>query len=421
VAKRYLRPPSNEVHFGGVRLLSSHRITRIATVLGFAVVAILVSVGAVGAIDAIGSHAAHTVIGDTSIPRWVVPHGQGSAPVIPVSGGAAQGHGGFNGISCPTPNECVAVGADGSLGGVASTSRDGGNSFTQGAMAVGAPALLAIDCPSAVVCVAVGRGGSVKSSNAGSSWTSVSIASPNTTLLSVSCPSVHSCFSVGVSPGSNGPFSGQLLSSRDGGSTWTSLNLPASIGALGSVDCPSTTFCVAVGASIVVSTDGGTTWSARGVNGGTGVLRSVSCLSITTCVAVGPNPSVAQNLQSAAFEVLTTDGGTTWNPVSMPASSAMLNVVTCARGSNCEAAGSTIGPLPSRILTSSDGGASWSSPPSLTNVLTAISAVSCESATACVYVGTKDGRPVVVGTSGSTVTNGQQVSQLVRTQKDVLR
>jgi photosystem II stability/assembly factor-like uncharacterized protein len=383
--------------------------------------AVLISVGTVGAIDAVGSKVTHNFTIGSPIPRWVVPHGQGSAPVVPISGGAAQGHGGFNGISCPTPNECVAVGADGSFGGVSSTSRDGGNSFVQGAMAAGAPALLAIDCPSATVCVAVGRGGSVRSSNAGRSWTSVSIASPNTTLLSVSCPTVHLCFSVGVSPGSNGPFSGQLLSSADGGSTWASANLPASVGALGSVDCPSTTFCVAVGASIVVSTDGGTTWNVRGVNGGTGVLRSVSCLSSTTCVAVGPNPSVAQNLQSAAFEVLTTDGGATWNPVSMPASSGMLNVVTCASGSNCEAAGSTIGPLPSRILTSSDGGASWSSPPSLTNVLTAISAVSCGTASACVFVGTKDGRPVVVNTNGSTVTNGQPVSQLVRTQKDVLR
>lgn len=393
------------------------------------VVAAVVAAAAVGAIGTAG-HTRHPLTlnsPSTSSPitstvvRWHVPHGETGAPNVPVSGGATSGQGGFNAVSCSTVTNCVAVGADGSLQGVTSVSSDGGSTWTQGATAAGQPALFAVDCPSTTNCVAVGQGAAIHSTDGGATWTSVSVNSANTTLLSVSCPSVTLCVSVGVSPGVGGPYAGQLLVSTNGGASWSSAVLPLSVGALGSVDCPSMTFCVAVGSSIVVSTDGGVKWAVQGVQGGSGVLRSVSCVSETSCIAIGPNPAVAQNLESSAFAVTTSNAGETWTRVSMPASSATLDVVSCAPGSACEAAGSSLGSNGSLVLRSVDGGATWSPLSTPAANLTGISAVNCASASVCVFTGSQGLAPVIVSSNGNEVATGDSVAPQVLSQKDIFR
>lgn len=395
-------------------------------VCGAVVVVVAAAVGAIGASSdtrpspslsspTTSSSPASTVV------RWRVPHGETGAPSVPVSGGATSGQGGFNAVSCSTLTNCVAVGADGSLQGVTSVSSDGGNTWTQGATAAGEPALFAVDCPSSTNCVAVGQGAAIDSTDGGATWTSVSVNSANTTLLSVSCPSVTLCVSVGVSPGVGGPYAGQLLVSTNGGASWSSAVLPPSVGALGSVDCPSTTFCVAVGASIVVSTDGGVKWVIKNVDGGTGVLRSVSCVSQTSCTAIGPNPAVAQNLESSAFSVTTSNAGETWTPVSMPASSATLDMISCAPGSVCEAVGSSFGSNGSLVFKSADGGATWSPLSAPVADLTGISGVSCISASACVYTGNQGRTPVIVSSGGNEVATGTSVAPQVHSQKDMFK
>jgi hypothetical protein len=379
-----------------------------------------VSVGAVATVHHLSATPSSTTSSTNEVVRWRVPHGQTLAPVVPISGGATAGEGGFNGVSCPTANKCVAVGGDNSLDGVASVSNDGGSTWSQGALAAGEPDLFGVDCPSATECVAVGRGASVKSTDGGATWKSVSLTSQNTTLLSVSCPNTTLCVSVGVSPSTGGPYGGDLLVSNNGGTSWSSASLPASAGALGSVDCPSATFCVAVGASIVVSTDGAKKWDLEGVQGGSGVLRSVSCESVTSCIALGPNPAVAQDLQSGAFEVTTNDGGHTWTSNSTPPSSAALDVITCVRGSTCEAVGSSFGTNGSLVLRTGDNGSTWTSI-SVPSNLTGISTVSCPSSSSCVYAGSQDGSPVVVGSSGNQVTSTQTVTSQVRTPKELFR
>ena len=323
----------------------------------------------------------------TSTTRWLVPHGETRAPVVPSSGGAAPGDGSFNAVSCPSATTCVAVGGDGGLNGVASTSKNAGSSWTQGTMEANEPELNAVDCSSVALCVAVGNGATVRSTDGGTTWSSHSIPTTNTSLLGVSCPSATLCVSVGVSPNANGPYIGQLLVSSDGGTSWTAPVLPDGVGALGSVDCPSVTFCVAVGASVLVSVDGGKTWTIRTVKGGTDALRSVSCSSATRCLAIGGNPAVAQDPGAAAFEVVTINGGATWSSFIMPAGSATLDVVACSSGANCQAAGSSLSGGAAPVLITSDGGASWSSPTSPFSSASAISAVSCSSSTTCVFVG----------------------------------
>jgi photosystem II stability/assembly factor-like uncharacterized protein len=379
---------------------------------------VVVSVVAVGAVNVLSSPTSSTLHGATSLGRWVVPHDQDGAPVVPGAGGVSGG--GFIGVSCPSVNGCVAVGSDGAQGGVASTSQNDGGTWSQGALASGEPVLDAVDCASTSLCVAVGQGASARSTNGGTTWTSTSVPTSNTTLLGVDCPSATLCVSVGVSPDTAGPYAGQLLVSSDGGTTWTVPSLPASLGALGSVDCPTSTFCVSVGASILVSTNAGTTWSLRTVNGGTGVLRSVSCASATTCVAIGANPAIAQSSNAAAFEVVTTDGGTTWTSVVMPPGSATLSQLSCS-STACEAVGSAYNGAAAPVLATKDGGARWTVDSSIGSSLTGINALSCNTGTNCVFVGEEGQSPVSVSTVNGVASVNRTIGALVRSPKDVAR
>jgi photosystem II stability/assembly factor-like uncharacterized protein len=332
---------------------------------------------------------------------WTVPSNEASAPFVPTPGGAEQGVGSFNDVTCPTASNCVAVGGDSNLDGVAATSSDGGSSWTSASVEIGQPELDAVSCFSASNCVAVGVGDGATSSDGGASWTSVSIPTPNTTLLGVSCPTSLFCVGVGVTPVEANPYQGEVLVSSDGGSTWSTPQLPAYVGALGSVDCPSASFCVAVGAEILVSNDGGLSWSPEFVDGGTGVLRNVSCSSATTCVAVGPNGQGAGDPTAAAFAVSTTDGGSTWAPVAMPTGSYTLNAIDCSSDGSCISSGPGPNSTAPEAL-STDGGATWSEGSSLPPDLSAVANISCQSSTQCVLVGLEGSSSVTASSSDGT-------------------
>ena len=333
--------------------------------------------------------------------HWVTPTNESGAPEVPMPGGAVEGRGSFNAISCPTTTRCIAVGGDKSLNGVVSTSNNGGSSWTADVVASGLPELNAVSCVSATNCVAVGNGGVVTSADGGMTWVPHTIPTANTSLLGINCTSSTTCMSVGVSPGDAGPYGGQVLVSVNGGVTWVTPKLPTSIGALGSVDCPSSTFCVAVGAQILVSDDGGKSWSPRFVNGGTGILRSVACSSTTTCVAIGSNPMGVTDASASAFGVITVDGGATWSAVPMPARSWMINAISCSSDDAC----ATSGPSPNSVAfewTSPNGGATWSSQ-TLPAGVTAVSSIYCLSLSHCVFVGLQGSQPVSgVSNDGST-------------------
>jgi photosystem II stability/assembly factor-like uncharacterized protein len=373
---------------------------------------VALSVVAVGAITVLTPSSTLRSSGNSG-SHWVTPHGEGEAPFVPIAGGATTSSGGFNAVSCPTVGECVAVGGDNESGGVASTSNDLGATWNQGSMALGEPQLDAVNCASESNCVAVGQGAAVTSNDGGKTWRSHTIPTANTTLLGVDCPSSKLCVSVGVSPGNNGPFSGELMVSFDGGAAWSVPKVPASLGALGSVACPTSKFCVAVGASILVTTDGGTNWSIRAVNGGTGVLRSVSCSSATSCVALGPNPAGIQDANASAFEVVTYDGGATWSAVTLPPGSSMLDVVSCSGATECVAAGSGQSGGAAPVLRSTDGGDSWAPAQPWSSTVTSVSSVSCSAQTGCVFVGRAGDVPV----SGLRGGSSHPVTAWVRTQK----
>jgi photosystem II stability/assembly factor-like uncharacterized protein len=307
-------PQPQRSHWRSIRNRKAATLSLIGIALVVASVTAAAAVG--GNHTGISQTSTHATVGQAG--GWNVPANEVDAPAVPTPGGAQAGTGAYNAVACATTNNCVAVGGDANLAGVAATSSDGGSTWTSASVETGQPELNAVACSSASECVAVGVGDAATSSDGGHTWTSVSIPTPNTTLLGVSCPTSSLCVSVGVTPVEAGPYEGELFVSSDGGSTWTQPQLPPHVGALGSVDCPSEAFCVAVGAEILVSTDGGQSWTPDFVNGGTGVLRNVSCASASECVAVGPNGQGAGDPTAAAFAVTTASGGETWTSTTMP-------------------------------------------------------------------------------------------------------
>jgi len=349
----------------------------------------------------------------TTLAPWSVPANEADAPVVLAPGGASGGVGNYNAVDCVSASECVAVGGNGSLHGVAGYLASTDKSWSSGRLARGLPNLEALNCPSANNCVAVGAGAVAVSHDGGSSWIARSVPTTNTTLLGVSCASVNDCVSVGVSPDATGPYQGQLLVSSDGGNTWNVPTVPASLGPLGSVDCPSSTFCVAVGASIVVTDNGGATWTNRAVNGGTGALRFVSCTSSSVCVAIGANPAGAQDPSASAFAVVTTDRGGTWNSVAMPPGTADVYALTCTP-TRCYASGESTTGNSAVVAVSGDGGSSWSVDSTLKPSLDEISAVSCSSATDCLFIGKSGKSPSTVASSNGVASTGYSVPAPVR-------
>lgn len=352
-------------------------------------------------------------------PRtWNMPANQAGAPLVPIPGGAQNGVGNFNAVSCSTSNLCVAVGADGNHVGVVATSSNDGLSWNLSSVSAGEPELNALHCVSVDQCVAVGRGATATSSDGGVTWSNHDIPTANTELLSVSCSSASTCISVGVAPNDVGPLEGRVLSSVDGGVTWTIPTLPRNVGAIGSVDCPSATFCVAVGAQILVSTNGGTSWSPRFVSGGMEVLRSVSCSSSTVCVAIGSNPLGVSSPGSAALAIITQDGGIHWRQVKMPTGSWTASAITCFGGSKCIAAGQSLGQSLAPSWMSSNGGASWVRSSSLGGV-SAIGSIDCHSSSRCVLVGLDNMSPVSGTSRDGTKWSIDPVGSAVRTRLSV--
>jgi hypothetical protein len=62
---------------------------------------------------------------------------QADAPDFPTQGGAQNGYGNFNAVSCASSSTCFAVGADNSGNGIASTSSNGGATWTSSTLPSG--------------------------------------------------------------------------------------------------------------------------------------------------------------------------------------------------------------------------------------------------------------------------------------------
>ena len=224
--------------------------------------------------------------------------------------------------------------------------------------------------------------------DAGRTWTGHATL-PSTFLVdALSCATKNVCWVTGTTWATGGLA---VAETTDGGKTWTDktpadwANAPWWAFA---IDCPTATTCWMVGPtgfaqdpSVERTTDGGATWTlytnlptVPRTPIGTYELEGISCVSADSCVAAG-----GLNGGSGPARVIsTTDGGATW---SLSASAGLSSVellfgVSClpdAGGNTTCYAGGTVPAQPgsdestSVVLVSHDDGASWAQLEGLTD------------------------------------------------------
>ncbi|MGZ4308156.1 MAG: OmpL47-type beta-barrel domain-containing protein [Gaiellaceae bacterium] len=324
-------------------------------------------------------------------------------------------------FSCPTASVCYAVGASsggtpwygkfitsGAWGAVNTIfkSTDGGRNWFPSNSD-----MFSIACTSSSTCMTVGAGGRERrTTDGGSTWSDVATAPGNNKpLTQVECPSSSICYAVGDR--------GNIQKSTDGGQTW-SWEFGTTYGnPMYGLSCPSTTTCYAtdIYAHVFKTTDGGATWAAQvtpittpyapvvAETGGPnpwGGLTGISCPSAGTCVGVGIYASVTgqTNPNPDPPIVTTTDGGTTWTrQVSGAGTGNFLQAVTCLPGTTtCWAVGRA-----GKIETTTDL-VTWTAQTSgTTNYL---NSVYCSSASFCIAVGQNGTVDVYNGTTWTATT-----------------
>jgi hypothetical protein len=245
----------------------------------------------------------------------------------------------------------------------------------------------AISCPTTSVCWITGTGnmagsgGSAplvaESTDSGQTWT---VRSPASWLIgnsvywanAIDCVSATVCWIAGTGPSSlSTPF---VAATTDGGASWTTFqNLPSftpydpnGTYSLNSIWCASALSCVAAGglnegdgqAQVVSTSDGGATWSLSPdpTLHSLQQLFSLSCRSVPGAL---PTCHAAASANSAAGPVVvtSTDGGTTWSGRETVDKTGWMSAISCADAQHCWAAGAgtKLG-----LLGTNDGGSAWS-------------------------------------------------------------
>ncbi len=202
-----------------------------------------------------------------------------------------------------------------------------------------------ISCPTANQCFAVGPYTGQNSiypavyetGNGGFTWTDISSSIPTTiaSIFGISCVSSNFCEAVGYQANASTDIEmGAAITWN--GSTWSSQSVPAGVQGISSVSCMSPTFCQAgsIGTFLLWN---GTTWTSENQNGipSAETIDSLSCVSKSFCEAVG---SIADQNDNSSFIW----NGTTWQyQASIPnlASTTVLNSISCVSSAFCEAVG----------------------------------------------------------------------------------
>ena len=339
-----------------------------------------------------------------------------SVLTTPNRGGAPGDN--LHGVSCRSASVCTAVGgyAATNPGGTVFVERWNGTSWS--VQTTPQPSdiwnwFMGVSCPSATACTAVGlildnqrNGLTLAMGWNGTSWsvqsTPTPIGSQGSSLSAVSCTSPAECTAVGtinLPPGPPIP-----LAERWDGTKW-SIEATANTGSnsyLTAVSCPSGTVCIAVGGSFsptgsptLAERWNGTSWSIQATPNPTGAqssqLSGISCTSPTACTAVG-NYTDSTGTQRTLAERW---NGTTWSIEKTPnpagATASGLSGVSCTAATACTAVGEfTDSSGTQQTLAEAWSATGWSvqttvNPSGAT--ASALTGVSCRSATACTAVG----------------------------------
>jgi hypothetical protein len=116
-------------------------------------------------------------------------------------------------------------------------------------------------------------------------------------------------------------------------------------------------------------------------------IQSVACPSSTDCYAIGENAD--DEFDTDAGIILTsTDGGATWTTQTDPTGTTTLAQITCPSTTTCYATGAddAIDPPTPTVVVTTDGGANWS-----VDIVPAgprsVNIISCPSSTTCFVIG----------------------------------
>lgn len=257
---------------------------------------------------AVGSDYGNPAVQYPLVERW---NGSSwSIEATPNSGSTYDGN--LQSVSCPSRNDCLAVGTyTNSVGETAALAEQwNGSSWTVQSPQL-SPDLVFLDgvsCPSSTDCMAVGTTSQgqpqlpVAYQWNGVSWSVTSVpVPPNASqafLEGVSCKPARTCTAVGIAEQPKGDL--LVLAERWDGSNWTVQNAPNPAPAsadqqLDGVSCSSEALCTAVGtdnnvapAEADVERANGPNWTVQDTPSPTGgELYGVSCPSAVACTAVG--------------------------------------------------------------------------------------------------------------------------------------
>jgi len=321
-------------------------------------------------------------------------------------------------VACPVTSTCYAVGNP--MPGMSPpvqmfTTTDGGASWAAATFPQQqeqtSPVLA---CPARSTCFTTGPGLFV-TTNGGATWDEKNSSSP----VGLSCPSVRVCYAVGA--GTAGGSQTGFLATTDGGETWRpqSLSRPA-VGGITSITCPTELECFAVGeysGALLASTNAGSTWTIANVPVA-GTLLAVSCATPTRCYAVGEGASTG----SGGEIIATFSGGSTWSVQAQPTELGSVSAIACVSAAVCYAVANPISTMiggggfaeggSATVLTTTDSGTRWIVKGRLP--LTGFKSMVCTSGLDCYAAGSAGtagalfdpGGPVIVSTSdgGSTWT-----------------
>jgi photosystem II stability/assembly factor-like uncharacterized protein len=306
------------------------------------------------------------------------------------------------GVSCATASACTAVG-DSVLGApLALSSLDGGRTWREEQLAPPSFQLMSVDCVTGETCEIGGSwaplltalpqpmawpppGATDRTTDGGQTWT---LAGAPPGLGQMACPTANVCIS--LAPESIG--TGWLLDRTvDGGQSWTVGRSPLADPGDGARSCPSASVCLLVGGSLVArSEDGGSSWRVKRESFRD--ATAIACPTVSDCVVL-----------ASAGAYRTTDGGATWTHAALPGRDSTNLSLACPTTTWCIASRSENdpsgpgGPYPSVLVTTSDGGRSWTKlrTPS---AMVGSPELSCWAAGDCVLAGANSPASVVLVT-----------------------
>lgn len=218
----------------------------------------------------------------------------------------------IKGVSCPSPQLCVAVNFEGKV--YASTNPSGdASAWSVADLSPTGPSIhfYGVSCPTTAFCAAVGGDGviAVSTNPAGgaAAWTVTRLPQP-LELRGISCNSPSFCVAVGDSGTGIRPEASNLgeivTSTAPLAGAWQQAELPGSHGSLYAVSCPSTALCVSgdMFGNLLAATNplgGAPAWSSF-PGGATVQVTGASCFSAASCVLVDNNGDALSSTDPAA-------------------------------------------------------------------------------------------------------------------------